>query len=921
MADEDQSPYTEYLAFRITKDVVQDSTVHVRDIGADGRTQWRNFRNAYKQRTKKSEAQPPHSIVPITLRAMTGGYVWLDRDTGLLVSRDPISDTTVQRVFSYLHGLSMGRKIHEIDPNMPPRLAEMYAAAAQEERLIADYLDRTPEGQPNAPNWVYNTITWDLSRRLSTLPFISGGNEYHLMPDTTGGLVAWEDVWRDADGAKAVKEHQELERIRYAFARMRLSMKTARDINDPLLLVSASASRARWNMDFTRNVLVRQASPTRPVMEVGLDGRGRARGVSRMALETLAAMSLGESALHQIDARIGAENKAREAEETIADLGPDQNLRPIVSKNYGFPVGAGVGTQFLRDAYDWVHGFLGEDSRPLASIPVKRKAVRGAPKETSDAYVMPPGNVLRSLDAIGAERLRVLCLWSSDPIRLRMIATLASAYGLDPDADPVDGKRWELHAGRVFAEFRHVPDLLEHGDFTARKKAAEGIFSLEVEPGEILGVLAETEYGDGKEGRPKPPEGDQDAKHQVRTILGAKGIVSQFINNARPAAKSKAKKSKDGAEKKAVDYEVRASLIDLYRSLGFIDERFDYRAFGAPIGPYQPTELAHCGIHVRRQAKQKGDPGAKISIAATTLKPPTRRSGAWTLHGWDVLTGRWRPYHQAVAAFHSRPLLKGTLTEADDSPEENAKVALVLDQALEDLHHYLGGIAYTVTVDGVACRRLWPGLHNNKGGQTPPPRTAWTPGATRAAKYRPAAVIRLNKSMSEVGRPVRMIHWRKGEREEAITTTLLNRLPTDQEDGRSWLLVNMTHQHDGNGHYRKGEHKTRWDARPPVEKVNKDEIGPNYYSMTALEIVTLECPSEMWEPLARLTWSLCDIAMAWQHRTKYPVPLHAALQMDQDHPHYRRTLADSDGEPVTDPATEGPETAADENEDEFFELV
>lgn len=41
--------------------------------------------------------------------------------------------------------------------------------------------------------------------------------------------------------------------------------------------------------------------------------------------------------------------------------------------------------------------------------------------------------------------------------------------------------------------------------------------------------------------------------------------------------------------------------------------------------------------------------------------------------------------------------------------------------------------------------------------------------------------------------------------------------------------------------------------------------------------------------LARATARLCHQTIAWSDRSRYPVPLHAAKQLDLDHPQYRRS--------------------------------
>lgn len=40
---------------------------------------------------------------------------------------------------------------------------------------------------------------------------------------------------------------------------------------------------------------------------------------------------------------------------------------------------------------------------------------------------------------------------------------------------------------------------------------------------------------------------------------------------------------------------------------------------------------------------------------------------------------------------------------------------------------------------------------------------------------------------------------------------------------------------------------------------------------------------------------LCDHALHWNYRTRYPAPIHLGIQMDKDHWEYRRTV-DTDSE-------------------------
>lgn len=155
------------LAVRVTPSLLTDTTVHVRDCGPAGVKLWNTFDNAYRRRAGRDEVQAPHSVATSALRALTGGYVWLDAKRAVLASRDSIDDDTVRDVFTLLYGLATGEDVDDIDLNQPVSIAEKFASTPQEQRALADYLLHSPSGQPDAPGWVYETVAWDLARRIA----------------------------------------------------------------------------------------------------------------------------------------------------------------------------------------------------------------------------------------------------------------------------------------------------------------------------------------------------------------------------------------------------------------------------------------------------------------------------------------------------------------------------------------------------------------------------------------------------------------------------------------------------------------------------------------------------------------------------------------------------------------------------------
>lgn len=87
-------------------------------------------------------------------------------------------------------------------------------------------------------------------------------------------------------------------------------------------------------------------------------------------------------------------------------------------------------------------------------------------------------------------------------------------------------------------------------------------------------------------------------------------------------------------------------------------------------------------------------------------------------------------------------------------------------------------------------------------------------------------------------------------------------------------------------------------------ELRRNEVRATWYAMNATEIYVIRVAKTVGcHALAKITARLCHQSLAWTGRTRYPVHLHAAEQMDLDHRQYRRSAlgedpeADSTGEP------------------------
>jgi hypothetical protein len=880
------------LAYRCTPELLGGAAVHVREFPEGVRSLWRLLERNYQDRTGRDEAQPPYSVAINALRCLTGGYAHFNPGRLFLVTRDPVDDDLLCDAFTLMSRLAAGDEIDDIDLAAPTQLAERIAGTPQQQRLLAEYLRKTEAGQPDATPWVYQSATWDLSRRLTQGTWTVDGLDITLRPDSEGGFIAWDQPWSTKDGTA------------HSLARCRMVMKTMPNIGDPLILLSPAASRVKSSMAFARTVLAAQDDPGRPIIEVEMAGRDRIRTISRMSLQTLARLGMDHSVLRAIQDRVDQERQAEQAARARGAkkwyppggaLGP---IRPIQSKNYRFPIGHGVGMHFLRELDVRFRNVIGD----TAASPQIYFDIQGFKRlSRKDGLYADPADVARSLKTMGYSHLRLVCLWYTDDTRLRMLQGLCDAYGLNPQlANPVDGVPFPLHAGTVSSVFHEVPKFLIHGPEGGSDAGIAKVSALQQpEPGILTGVWAETEYRsaeeeiaeadeqDNREPREQPatPKDDQDAKPRARRTLARKGVVSQFITARDPADKGE-------------DHPVIMAQLDLNRSLGIIDRRID-NVMTDPIGSYSATGIGHCGIFVRRQSKRRGENSAKICITAAALVPPASSSDAWTLHGWSYMSRQWQPYHQAQAAYHAQDYPVGRMTELDDDNQGYRKVARVIDQALGDLARYLSGISYTVTIDGLATRRLWGGLHNNKQGQLGKPGTTWLPGHTLPLGQQPIAIIRVNKEADEIPRPVRVTRLSPHDEviDSAGTTELMYRVETDFADP-AWLLITVPPQYDGAGAGRLGDKKTRWTAdygSSAEGDRRRNEMRATWYAMNATEIYVIPVAAAVdCRALAKITARLCHQPLAWTERTRYPVHLHAAEQMDLDHPQYRRSALSDD---------------------------
>jgi RNase H domain-containing protein len=73
-------------------------------------------------------------------------------------------------------------------------------------------------------------------------------------------------------------------------------------------------------------------------------------------------------------------------------------------------------------------------------------------------------------------------------------------------------------------------------------------------------------------------------------------------------------------------------------------------------------------------------------------------------------------------------------------------------------------------------------------------------------------------------------------------------------------------------------------------QADPEQQQADWYAHTATEILVVGTTADTQLSYAVAAARLCDHTIAWDSRTRYPVPLHGAYQMDKDHPEYCRTI-------------------------------
>ena len=811
------------------------------------------------------------------------------------------------------------------------------------------------------PGWAYEAVKWHIAEKLAGHPlrdfamepifedYINGKGETKTRtaewkrnsdftartyrPASDGSLLAWEDPIgpafnrvKDPVLPGAIPDtwpaETQTREAQYGLSRVSIKMATYPGLRLAHLTLDAHMRRINNTLVHASTALLDNGT-NRPLLEIKLDGPTGVRRANRHALEILAKLDADCSILDAVEQRVDKEREllTRKDEDgkSVPILTPPPGaIRPTKPKSSWFAVGNGAGTHHLLMLREQMQAALGStaaflslkstgnvfNKRTFEQISSAEKSAAKKDKQYVDLVGLPSADsIRRSIEAAGYSTVRVLCLYYRDETRVRMLHGLAHSFGLDPESVEADATTLRLAPG-VEAVFHAAQQLLAHGPGDDRQDQVGKIIAKFAADAVLVAAWCETEVphpGEEHDGlkakQLKQALHATDAKYQNKRLFALDGVPTQHIVGITRDPVTKAAKRVTLPAKPSDDHRVYMGLLDLYRSCGVLDDRFE-QALYDPDDRYPLPRMAFCGVHIRKQtydSRFKGEP--QRIVCATAFIPSPTADGPWRMLGWSNITKQWQHYTAAQAAFHARnyPLHRA---DGDEELIRWKQAGEDVREALQNLHPELGGLPYALILDGHATRRVFPGLHNNKQLSAPDDRDPrlWLPHQGLPSLLRPASIVRINCVQEEMPRLTYVSEQLKGGDVKIVKTSSDLYCPDARTEGHPWFLHTVPRNY---GKKRHGQHKTRWRAKPGVASEDKDEREENelnspWYAMTTREITPMFTREGFdREALAVAVARLSHQALSWSDRTRYPAPLHAALQLDLDHPQFRQSAPTS----------------------------
>ena len=829
------------LAYRIPRDRVE---AVLGSITAYRLT--KDFSEAWEDLPRPGGRRPRHSALAIGLTAVTGEPVKFfgafdlsekeiaDGATGLLLTSAGALD----------HRLRIGTRTwekHVRDGRGDARLVD-HLPEAVPRRPFETFVGYRAGLSPTAPNWVFRTAAWQVMRTLTRKPLRLEGRSLRLRMDTSGNALAWDTKDLLAlTGTSAC-----------SMAKISVRLVTRKGMEDLVLAFDAHLSRISTGWWGAKHTWIDGGTDeARPVLRLRVKRR-------RTEDDPKVWESYLDPAITKIFQACELTPLRLPSDEELA--GGLHGVRPQASSRRRHPVGSGVGPRFMRFLHDHITREI-PDLVPLEYLPDKEiklpKAVHHRPTD---------GLAAEGVWATGHQRVTIVCLYGTASARTRMLTQLRQFAERPTSLEPSMSRL--VINDRLDVVLRHCPDLIAHS--TVNRAAVLADLDLPDGDGRLLAAWIETEY------HPNAEAPDRDAKPHLRRLFAHRGVPTQFLATDPPGLSAAPLR-----KSKVLEYAAEQALRDLLRAAGVLDRRLlDALTTKRRSHPLDRTALL-VGVHARRQHSIGEDAPLVLVMSALYVDPDDL--SAWRIMYYDAVTDVWAPGGSGAAAVHAAPIGDDTLGRTQD------KAARTRDEVERRLSRLASAwdAPLIVFTDAPAVRTVWPGLQN---GAAP---GAALPGDRLVEEGREVAVVRVLTDMAEIGRPVdreEAANQPDDDSQPAAPGAKVYRLAGTEQP--SWLLAGTSRTYSAS-FGRTGVQHTRWTL--PDDEWRDRELGRDWHSFTAREIIPVRCGSWSATALAALTARLCDQSISWDGRTLVPAPLQLAISLDRDHPDHRSSGDRADG--------------------------
>ncbi|MGG2463811.1 RNaseH domain-containing protein [Streptomyces sp. RGM 3693] len=919
MSHPSQGPYLDLLAHRADQELLGDGYLYDLTPAAAA---WTAATTEYRGITG-SDGNLPYTALLTVLRVLGKTSAEMDRPshdkppTGLITAA-PLHPDDLRDAVCLWEQVALQVPEDKISLGYDSRLADQIAAIEPEHIRLADHIN-TGTHTFTAPGWLYPAATWNPAQLLVRNTLSIDGRQVELRADDTGDVHAWEPkhlwpaTWTQIKEAREKRKdksntsnparlHDE-EHTKYAGLHLEVLLGSLPGTPQPYVLIQPRTLRYSDRLASARTVYY-AAQADAPLMTLALGGRGEHTHfahASRLALEAYARLRGTRPLLPSV----------------VRDLsGTPGDFRAVLPYSTRFPIGRGPGMHTMAVVSDHARTAFNSEPLRLHQCTERLSRSRRTTHLGRDTHLLDAPDLDQILRAAACNRLRILALYHNPTTRPRLQKLLCYHFNRPELAEAADAKRDDTLIrlnDHTEISFSHAPQLLEHrSDHTGRLAAARAIPHRTAPPGTRVLALAETEFDASDWSRrrraSRPNDSTEkdpylaDAKPYANRYLARSGVLAQFLkfrDRPFPPSRSKAAKIENPTELERLGQELSGdhpghyAVADLMRAAGLVPSRLTRNLTYTADGLKEP--LVHVGLHLRQQRSnwRAGEPPRLVWLMSALIPDGDHWRVLAHNPGFAHTPGTWTPYTEANLEFRSGQLPPGR--------RQDQHLTHDIDQALLNLGHHKGtATGYVLYVNGNSCRSLWPHLANTHLDQPIAPdgtikslegRLA-LPSLSLAEHQRPRAIVRVTDDSAFSGklpRPARLQHLRTDSEtgleglEPGKRTNGLFAHPTART---TWYLAHVPQQFNGGTRYaRAGEHYGRWASDDPEEQAE------DWYAHTLTEFhIPYHTTGDNPYRYALAAARLCDNALSYDHRTDYPLPIHLAIQMDKDHPNYRRML-------------------------------